>query len=151
MRETRLHDWISRAVPRQHQIVIAQDQAEHHAPIPMNATPDHEDPDVALRSWQDAQPSEPEPGLTRRVLAQNPRLMLVEHRMQEGWAGTRHSHPHDQAVYLVSGRLRVSCGSETFQLGPGDTFVVRGGVEHQAWALEPAVVLDAFTPTREDY
>jgi quercetin dioxygenase-like cupin family protein len=117
----------------------------------MSTTPDHEEPEVALRLGQDAQPSEPEPGLTRRVLAHNPRLMLVEHRMQQGWAGTRHSHPHDQGVYVVSGRLRVTCGTETFQLGPGDTFVVRGGVEHQAWALEPAIVLDAFTPTREDY
>jgi quercetin dioxygenase-like cupin family protein len=117
----------------------------------MRATPAHPEPEVTLRLGQDAQPSAPEPGLTRRVLAHNPRLMLVEHRMQQGWAGTRHSHPHDQGVYLVSGRLRVSCGSETFVLGPGDTFVVRGGVEHQAWALEPAVVLDVFTPTREDY
>lgn len=117
----------------------------------MSVTPGHEEPEVTRRRRQDAEPSQPEPGLTRRVLAHNPRLMLVEHHMQQGWAGTRHSHPHDQGVYVVSGRLRVSCGSETFELGAGDTFVVRGGVEHQAWALEPAVVLDVFTPTREDY
>jgi quercetin dioxygenase-like cupin family protein len=38
-----------------------------------------------------------------------------------------------------------------FVVGAGDSFVVKGGVEHQAWALEPAVVLDVFTPYREDY
>ncbi len=54
--------------------------------------------------------SSPEPGLRRRVLAHDARMMLVEHEMEEGWAGARHSHPHDQAVYVVEGKLRFSCG-----------------------------------------
>ena len=94
---------------------------------------------------------EPEPGLERRVLAHNENMMLVEHRMQLGWAGARHSHPHDQMVYVIAGRLRFCCGDETFEGGAGDSFVLHGGVEHQAWALEPSVVLDVFTPYREDY
>jgi quercetin dioxygenase-like cupin family protein len=77
--------------------------------------------------------------------------MLVEHRMDATWAGAAHSHLHDQLVYIVSGRLRFSAGAELFEVGPGDSFVIKGGVEHQAWALEPAVVLDVFTPYREDY
>jgi quercetin dioxygenase-like cupin family protein len=93
----------------------------------------------------------PEPGLERRILAHNENMMLVEHRMQVGWAGARHAHPHDQLVYVISGRLRFSCAAETFEGGPGDSFILRGGVEHQAWALEPSVVLDAFTPYRDDY
>jgi quercetin dioxygenase-like cupin family protein len=93
----------------------------------------------------------PEPGLLRRIMAHNPNLMLVEHEMQAGWAGARHSHPHDQLVYVLRGRIRVSSGSEVFEASAGDSFVVDGGVEHQAWALEPSVVLDVFTPTREDY
>lgn len=93
----------------------------------------------------------PEPGLERRILAHNENMMLVEHRMQIGWAGARHSHPHDQLVYVISGRLRFSCGDQTFEGGPGDSFILHGGVEHQAWALEPSVVLDVFTPYREDY
>jgi quercetin dioxygenase-like cupin family protein len=92
-----------------------------------------------------------EPGLRRRILAHNPNLMLVEHEMDQGWAGARHSHPHDQAVYVIAGHLRFSCGEELFELSRGDSFVIKGGVEHQGWALEPSVVLDVFTPTREDY
>ena len=93
----------------------------------------------------------PEPGLTRRILAHSESLMLVEHRMEDGWAGARHSHPQDQLVYVISGRLRFSCGNDEFEAGAGDSFVVRGGIEHQGWALEPSVVLDVFTPHREDY
>jgi len=93
----------------------------------------------------------PEPGLVRRILAHNPNLMLVEHVMAKGWAGARHSHPHDQLVYVQSGRIRVSSGSDVFEAAAGDSFVVNGGTEHQAWALEQSVVLDVFTPTRADY
>src|SRR5260370_42240596 len=93
----------------------------------------------------------PEPGLRRRILAHNEHMMLVEHRMETGWAGTRHSHPHDQMVYVIEGRLRFSCGTEVFEVASGDSFVLRGGIEHQAWASEPGIVLDVFTPCREDY
>ena len=93
----------------------------------------------------------PEPGLDRKILAHNPKLMLVEHVMQKGWRGARHSHPHDQLVYVVAGHLHVQCGDESFEVASGDSFVVKGGVEHQASAIETSVVLDVFTPTREDY
>jgi quercetin dioxygenase-like cupin family protein len=93
----------------------------------------------------------PEPGLERRILANNPNLMLVEHVLEAGWAGARHSHRHDQLVYVLRGRIRASVGSDVFEAAAGDSFVVDGGVEHQAWALEPSVVLDVFTPTRDDY
>jgi quercetin dioxygenase-like cupin family protein len=38
-----------------------------------------------------------------------------------------------------------------FEVGAGDSFIVPGGVEHEASALEPAAVLDFFVPCREDY
>jgi len=93
----------------------------------------------------------PEPGLKRHILANNPELMLIEHHAEKGWVGTRHSHPHHQLVYVVSGHLAVEVGGRKFEVRAGDSFVVDGGVEHQATALEASVVLDAFTPTRKDY
>ena len=95
--------------------------------------------------------SRPEPGLTRRILAYNDKLFVAEHRMEKGWKGIPHSHPHEQAAYVVSGRLSVTCGGRTFEISTGDTFLVRGGVEHSAAALEESVVVDVFTPCREDY
>jgi quercetin dioxygenase-like cupin family protein len=108
-------------------------------------------PDIMRVAASEGRAFTPEPGLERRVLAHNENMMLVEHHMQIGWAGSRHSHPHDQLVYVVSGRLRFSCADQTFEAGAGDSFILRGNVEHQAWALEPSVVLDVFTPYREDY
>ena len=93
----------------------------------------------------------PEPGLQRRIMANNPQMMLVEHRMESWWVGTRHAHPHDQLVYVIAGRLRFAAGEQSFEAGAGDSFIIAGGVEHEARALEASVVLDVFTPTRLDY
>ena len=107
--------------------------------------------DVVLVPANAAAESAPEPGLTRLVGAYNDKLFLAEHRMAAGWMGAAHSHPHDQMAYVISGRLRVTAGGRTFEVRAGDSFVIAGGVEHQAEALEASVVIDVFTPCRTDY
>src|SRR5579862_111764 len=108
-------------------------------------------PELVVFNHADAKSTFPEPGLTRRVLSYNDKLFVAEHKMEKGWSGALHSHPHDQAVYVVSGKIRVNSQGKAFDLGAGDTFVVRGGIEHGASAVEESVVVDVFTPCREDY
>ena len=100
----------------------------------------------------DARSFTPEPGMKRQVLAHSDQLMLVRHYFDTGWVGARHSHPHHQLVYVVKGAIHVEAdGEPAFDCYAGDSFVVNGGVEHQASALEDSEVLDVFTPVREDY
>jgi quercetin dioxygenase-like cupin family protein len=112
-----------------------------------NSTPS----DFVFVQSADTTAKTPEPGLVRRVGAYNDKLFLAEHCMEKGWVGARHSHPHEQIVYIVSGHLRVTIGETTFDARAGDSFVVRGGVEHQASALAESLVIDVFTPCRKDY
>ena len=93
----------------------------------------------------------PEDGLRRQVMSYSPSMMLVRHRMLKGWVGARHSHPHEQMVYVVSGHLVFQHPGGQFEAKSGDSFLVPGGVAHQASALEDSEVLDVFTPYREDY
>jgi quercetin dioxygenase-like cupin family protein len=95
--------------------------------------------------------SSPEPGMQRQVLAYNQNLMLVRHRFVKGWKGTSHSHPHEQLVYVVTGRIVFVGDGETIELRSGDSVIVKGNVEHQAAVLEDSEVLDVFAPCREDY
>jgi quercetin dioxygenase-like cupin family protein len=115
------------------------------------ASPTRTYPDLVVVKNQQAKESFPEPGLARKVMAYNDKLFLAEHQMARGWSGMVHSHPHDQIVYIVRGHLKVTCQGQTFDARAGDTFVVRGGIEHGASAVEDSLVIDVFTPCREDY
>ncbi len=108
-------------------------------------------PDFIVVTNDAARASTPEPGLQRKVLAYNEKLFLAEHRMTKGWVGALHRHPHEQIVYVVRGHLKVTCGGKVVDVRGGDSFVVRGGVEHGASAVEESLVIDVFTPCREDY
>lgn len=91
-------------------------------------------------------------GVTRRLGAHNARLMLCEHAFDKDADLPAHAHPHEQVTYILSGLLRFEMeGSPPFDMGPGDSVLIPGGVTHQARALEPTVAIDVFTPLREDY
>jgi quercetin dioxygenase-like cupin family protein len=93
----------------------------------------------------------PEPGMVRQVLAYSPQLMLVRHNFIKGWVGARHSHPHHQMVYVVTGHIVFEAEGKSWNMRAGDSIVVDGSLDHQASALEDSEVLDIFTPFREDY
>ena len=105
----------------------------------------------AVRDQKPSRITEPEPGLTRQVLSHSATMMLVRHEMREGWRGAAHKHPQEQIVYVISGRLRITVGGVTFDASAGDSLIVASNVEHQASALQASIVLDVFSPAREDY
>ena len=59
-----------------------------------------------------------------------------------------HSHPHEQFSLLLSGRMLLTVGEETREIGPGDGWYAPGGVPHGGEVLgdEPAVFIDVYSP-----
>jgi quercetin dioxygenase-like cupin family protein len=77
-------------------------------------------------------------------------LSLVE--IDEGAVVSTHHHPHEQGGIVLSGRLRLTIGPETRTLEPGQMYIIPPDTPHRATAVGgPAVVLDVFSPVREDY
>lgn len=91
-------------------------------------------------------------GVTRKVLSYSENLMTVELHFKKGAVGAKHSHPHEQIGYIVSGRLiyqEEGCADKELQTG--DTYYVKSGAVHGIEALEDTVLLDVFTPMRKDF
>lgn len=91
------------------------------------------------------------PGVVRRILAYGQNAMCVENHFEQGAVGALHSHPHTQITYVVSGRFQFTIGDETRNVGPGDTLLKEDGVVHGCTCLEAGVLLDFFSPMREDF
>jgi quercetin dioxygenase-like cupin family protein len=62
-----------------------------------------------------------------------------------------HAHPNEQAGMVISGSIELSIGDEVMILNPLDSYVIPGGVVHWAKAFEDALIVDVFSPPREDY
>ena len=69
----------------------------------------------------------PEPGLRRQVMSYSPSMMLVRHTMKKGWVGAKHSHPHEQMVYIVSGHIRFEHPGGVLRRRLGTVFWLRAG------------------------
>lgn len=90
-------------------------------------------------------------GVTRQVLADSPDLMIVRFRFAEGAEGTLHHHPHVQSTFVQSGRFRFTVDGEPREVGPGDAFVIPSEAVHGCLCLEAGVLIDGFTPRRDDF
>lgn len=87
----------------------------------------------------------------RTVLAHNPDLMVVRFAFRAGDQGALHSHPHVQSTYVQSGRYRFTVDGRSFEVGPGDAFVIPSNAEHGCTCLEGGELIDSFTPRRDDF
>ncbi|MFH2220492.1 MAG: cupin domain-containing protein [Pseudomonadota bacterium] len=76
---------------------------------------------------------------------------MTEFLLEKGGVLPRHAHPHEQTGYLVKGRIRLSIGADEYDVRPGDSWCVPGGVEHGAVVVEDAVAVEVFSPVRKDY
>jgi quercetin dioxygenase-like cupin family protein len=86
-----------------------------------------------------------------KILGFDDQLMMVYVRFQKDAVGSLHHHPHRQVSYVESGRFEVTIYAEKKILEQGDCFFVAPDVVHGVIALEDGVLVDVFTPAREDF
>lgn len=90
-------------------------------------------------------------GVELTTLVHGEKTLMGRFRIAKGCVIPAHSHPHEQTGIVISGKIRFNVGGEIMDVGPGDSWCFPGGVEHLAEALENSVVVEVFSPVREDY
>ena len=90
-------------------------------------------------------------GAVRRILSYTPDMMVVEITFPEGGVGAVHTHPHLQSSYVRSGEFEYTVGDEKFVVREGDSLTFRPGEPHGCVCLKAGVLVDVFSPMREDF
>ena len=91
-------------------------------------------------------------GIERRVLAYGDDMMVVEFTFKPGTTASWHSHPHAQGSYIVQGEIDVNMeGFETVRLKAGGSFYVPPNVHHNVVTYAPTIIVDCFTPKRDEF
>ncbi len=96
--------------------------------------------------WQ-----EMDKGIRRKIMAWDDRLMVVKVEFQVGAIGQLHQHHHTQITHIESGVFEVEIGDEKKILKGGDAFYIPPNIMHGAVCLEAGVLIDVFSPMREDF
>lgn len=89
--------------------------------------------------------------IRQKTLVHGEKTLMTEFLLEKGAVLPRHSHPHEQTGYLVSGSLDLTIGAQTHRVEPGGSWCIPGGIEHEAVAREDAVAIEVFSPVRADY
>jgi len=90
------------------------------------------------------------PGIRRRTLAAGEQMMQMLVTLDAGSRLPEHQHPHEQVTHMLRGRLRLTVAGVPHELGAGQSLCIPGGTPHVADTLEDTLVLDTFSPPRED-
>jgi quercetin dioxygenase-like cupin family protein len=90
-------------------------------------------------------------GIARRTLVSGTTMLQVVVTLAAGSHLPEHHHPHEQIAHVVRGKLRLIVAGVPHDLEPGESLYLAGNVPHSAEALEETVVIDTFSPPREDF
>jgi len=102
-------------------------------------------------NWSRILVENPAEGIERQmVVGQN--LMICRFRFAPLLVTSEHTHPHEQMSLVVSGRVRFFVEGEERIASPGDVLHFPANCLHGATMMDEEVVLiDIFTPVREDF
>ena len=90
-------------------------------------------------------------GVRRQIMGYDDRIMLVNVEFEKGGIGPMHQHHHSQVTYVISGQFDLTIGEETRRMKGGDAFYIPPNVMHGAICIEKGVLIDVFSPIREDF
>lgn len=93
----------------------------------------------------------PGPGIRRQIMGYDGQLMIVKVKFDKGAVGTQHEHFHSQATYVASGKFELTIGGEKKILSAGDGYYVAPDELHGCVCLEEGILIDTFSPHREDF
>lgn len=90
-------------------------------------------------------------GIQRQLYGYDDKIMLVKAKFDKGAVGVLHEHHHSQVTYVESGVFEMTIGDEKKIIRKGDGYYVPPHVLHGCVCLEPGLLVDVFSPLREDF
>ena len=89
--------------------------------------------------------------LERQIVGFNDDIMMVKVKFKAGGIGPVHDHIHSQVTYVVQGAFEMFINGETQVIRGGDSFFIPPHVPHGAVCIEDGMLIDVFSPHREDF
>ncbi|PBQ31363.1 cupin [Sphingobacteriaceae bacterium] len=90
-------------------------------------------------------------GVKRQIVSYDENVMLVKVKFDSGAIGVLHQHPHVQMSYVESGVFEYTIDGAKQILRKGESCFVPSNKLHGCVCLETGILLDVFSPCRQDF
>jgi quercetin dioxygenase-like cupin family protein len=101
-------------------------------------------------NWSSVEREKIAEGVERRVIW-GAKGTTARFAFARGTHVSAHAHEAEQHTCLLEGAMRVRAAGREFEMRGGSVLVIPPQVEHEVWFLEDSVVLDFFSPPRDDW
>jgi quercetin dioxygenase-like cupin family protein len=91
------------------------------------------------------------PGISMKTVVYGENTLMAEFVLKSGSVLPVHNHINEQTGYLISGKILMTIGEETFKVEPGDSWSIPSGVTHSVEILENSLIVEVFSPRRDEY
>jgi len=90
-------------------------------------------------------------GVSRKFLGYDNQIMMVQVKFEKGAEGSPHAHFHTQATYVAAGKFEFHIDGVKQIVEAGDGVYMEPNLLHGAVCLEEGMLIDVFSPVREDF
>src|SRR6266481_34748 len=90
------------------------------------------------------------PGITRQTVANGKTMYQMLATLAGGSRMPAHSHPQEQIVHILEGKMRLIVEDVPHELSTGDSFYLASNDPHGVEVMSPTRMLDTFIMLRDD-
>ena len=105
---------------------------------------------MPLYDWNQIAEEQLNPHVRRKAIHMKG-LTIARLQILKGGAVPEHHHVHEQIATVEKGALKFSMEGKDIVVGAGQSLAIPSEVPHGVVALEDTVVVDVFSPCREDW
>jgi len=100
--------------------------------------------------WTDIPTEQLNPSTARKYITGD-RVTVARFELKRGGIVPRHSHENEQVSCVLSGTLTFKMKGQEIIVHAGEVLQIPGWLEHEVEVVEDAVVIDVFSPVRQDW
>src|SRR5258708_4726591 len=106
--------------------------------------------DMTHYDWNRMTAEQLNPNIARKAIHCGS-MTLARLELKKDAVVPEHHHVHEQVATVERGALRFTVGGVVQVVRAGESLVIPSNVPHDVVVLEDAVVVDVFSPAREDW
>jgi quercetin dioxygenase-like cupin family protein len=100
--------------------------------------------------WNQVPEERLNPLVTRRVI-HTAAMTVARLHIAKGAVVPAHSHVNEQLAMVEKGALKFDLDGQEILVSAGQVLAIPSGIPHGVEAMEDTVVMDLFTPRRQDW